>query len=142
MKKKDIKNVIKALGSVAWQLDTNELKRLYAMLIAHGIYPVCPLCKEPISSINDFTWDHIVPRSRGGKDHISNMVPAHAKCNEERGKTFVDELFEVEYKFKIDMPVADESVMSLKEIKRKKKYARCKSRMKEHQHVNNVSKKR
>lgn len=142
MKKKDIKNVIKALGSVAWQLDTNELKRLYAMLIAHGIYPVCPLCKEPISSINDFTWDHIVPRSRGGKDHISNMVPVHAKCNEERGKTFVDELFDVEYRFKIDMPVADESVMSLKEIKRKKKYARCKSRMKEHQHVNNVSKKR
>lgn len=142
MKKKDIKNVIKALGSVAWQLDANEVKRLYAMLIAHGIYPVCPLCKEPISSINDFTWDHIIPRSRGGKDHISNMAPAHAKCNEERGKTFVDELFDVEYKFKIDMPVADESAMSLKEIKRKKKYARCKSRIKEYQHANNASKKR
>ena len=142
MKKKDIKNVIKALGSVAWQLDANEVKRLYAMLIAHGIYPVCPLCKEPISSINDFTWDHIIPRSRGGKDHISNTAPAHAKCNEERGKNFVDELFDVEYKLKIDMPVADEGVMSLKEIKRKKKYARCKSRIKEYQHANNASKKR
>ena len=70
------------------------------------------------------------------------MAPAHAKCNEERGKTFVDELFDVEYKFKIDMPVADESVMSLKEIKRKKKYARCKSRIKEYQHANTASKKR
>ena len=47
-----------------------------------------------------------------------------------------------EYKFKIDMPVADDSVMSLKEIKRKKKYARCKSRIKEYQHANNASKKR
>lgn len=142
MKKKDIKNVLKALGAVAWKLNPNEVKRLYAMLIAHGVYPVCPLCKEPISSINDFTWDHIVPRSRGGSDHISNMAPTHAKCNEEKGKQFLDELFEAEYIIKIDMPATDEHTMSLKELKRKKVYNRCKSRTKEHQHKNTNCKKR
>ena len=113
MKKKDIKNVIKALGSVAWQLDANEVKRLYAMLIVHGIYPVCPLCKEPISSINDFTWDHIVPRSRGGSDHISNMAPTHAKCNENKGKVFVDTFFDVEYRLSLDTPTEDDDALSV-----------------------------
>jgi 5-methylcytosine-specific restriction endonuclease McrA len=34
-----------------------------------------------------FTRDHIVPRSRGGNDHINNQRPAHNLCNQQRGAT-------------------------------------------------------
>lgn len=140
MKKKDVKNVLKAPGAIAHKLDTAEVKRLYAMLIAHDVYPVCPLCKEPIVSINDFSWDHIVPRSRGGSDHISNMAPTHTKCNENKGKVFIDMLFNVEYRLSLEIPAEDNDALSVKEIKRKKKYARSKSRLKEHLHTNQCRK--
>jgi 5-methylcytosine-specific restriction endonuclease McrA len=31
------------------------------------------------------TTRHIVPVSKGGRDHISNMMLAHAKCNNDLG---------------------------------------------------------
>lgn len=31
------------------------------------------------------TQDHIVPKSRGGKDHMSNLQTMCFKCNEEKG---------------------------------------------------------
>jgi 5-methylcytosine-specific restriction endonuclease McrA len=29
--------------------------------------------------------DHVLPRSRGGSDHIDNLRPAHRRCNSGRG---------------------------------------------------------
>ena len=33
------------------------------------------------------TFEHLTPRSQGGKDKLPNLVLAHRKCNEERGTT-------------------------------------------------------
>lgn len=38
------------------------------------------------------TLDHIVPRSRGGDDHLSNLRPAHRRCNELIGNLTDEEL--------------------------------------------------
>lgn len=31
------------------------------------------------------TFEHVIPKSRGGPDTISNLVIAHARCNHDRG---------------------------------------------------------
>jgi hypothetical protein len=43
----------------------------------------CWLCGEPGAT----TADHRVPRSRGGDDELTNLMPAHRACNGRRGNT-------------------------------------------------------
>lgn len=52
----------------------------------------CVLCQEKLNRhIRDpkdqmyVTFDHIIPRSRGGTSDIRNLQLAHQKCNLERG---------------------------------------------------------
>ena len=56
----------------------------------HGID--CAICGEPCLYANKYkedprylTIDHIVPASKGGSDHLENLRPAHAICNQLRG---------------------------------------------------------
>jgi len=44
----------------------------------------CYLCNDPLT-VYDCTKEHVVPRSRGGKDSQRNQLLSHAKCNEEKG---------------------------------------------------------
>lgn len=47
---------------------------------------VCVICGAPILSADDFTVEHIQPRSRGGEPYsLANAAPAHARCNYSRG---------------------------------------------------------
>ena len=52
---------------------------------------LCALCVGPMLAdahwLDDFypTLDHIVPRSRGGSDDLSNLQPAHRICNLRKG---------------------------------------------------------
>lgn len=52
---------------------------------------VCRLCSEPTEPDSDYlsdwypTIDHIVPRSKGGADEVSNLRTAHRWCNSVRG---------------------------------------------------------
>ena len=62
-------------------LTRQHLKKIYALLIACGHYPICPWCEKPIINIDDFSWDHIVPKSAGGGDSINNLQPMHKHCN-------------------------------------------------------------
>ncbi len=36
-----------------------------------------------------FTKDHITPKSKGGKDHITNYQTCCEDCNHEKGNTFI-----------------------------------------------------
>jgi len=65
-------------------------QRITAIMSRDGV--VCALCprnldrhvKDPLS--HDYvTFDHIVPRSRGGLDTVDNVRLAHRRCNELRG---------------------------------------------------------
>lgn len=42
---------------------------------------ICHLCGQPRAD----TADHIVPRSKGGDNHPSNLRAAHRSCNSARG---------------------------------------------------------
>ena len=49
------------------------------------------LCTEDYFPI---TIDHIIPKSKGGKDHISNLRPMCYECNRKRGSKDDDHLFQ------------------------------------------------
>ena len=40
----------------------------------------CVYCGKPSNS-----WEHVVPKSKGGKKEVFNRVRACAKCNSDRG---------------------------------------------------------
>lgn len=45
---------------------------------------ICGLCGEKILP-RDMTRDHVIPRSRGGRDVWANVVSAHRSCNSRKG---------------------------------------------------------
>lgn len=45
------------------------------------------------------TLDHILARSRGGDDHLSNLRPAHARCNELLGSLTDEEYAAGDYEW-------------------------------------------
>lgn len=48
---------------------------------------VCHLCGKPGAD----TADHVVPYAYGGTDDVSNLRPAHKRCNSKRGKKSIEE---------------------------------------------------
>jgi 5-methylcytosine-specific restriction endonuclease McrA len=40
----------------------------------------CQYCSKPFAA-SDLTFDHVIPRSRGGKTNWENVVAACTKCN-------------------------------------------------------------
>lgn len=98
MKSGDITAILNSLARQEKVLTPKQLKKVYALLIASGHYPICPWCKEYIYNINDFTWDHIVPRSKGGSNDLSNLQPMHKECNNAKKENL---LYEEEYSYDI-----------------------------------------
>lgn len=56
-----------------------------------GIYPDCVLCGKPITDVKDLTTEHLLPLSRGGTSHDSNLYPSHFSCNQEKGNMTLSE---------------------------------------------------
>ena len=56
-----------------------------------GIYPTCVLCGKPITDVKDLTTEHLLPLSRGGTSHDSNLFPSHWLCNQRKGNmTYIE----------------------------------------------------
>ena len=45
----------------------------------------CAYCGNPPISDDSLTMDHVRPKSRGGEDRTSNVIPACAACNTRKG---------------------------------------------------------
>lgn len=56
----------------------------------------CHLCDEeidlslPPEDQRGFTQDHVIPKIKGGRNHLPNIRPAHKECNNNRGELDVD----------------------------------------------------
>lgn len=50
---------------------------------------ICYICDKPVS-FEEFTIDHVIPKSKGGPDKLHNMMPTHAKCNNAKGNKIFD----------------------------------------------------
>jgi hypothetical protein len=46
---------------------------------------ICGICGKSIKDISEANREHVIPKSMGGKNHKSNLVIAHIKCNSRRG---------------------------------------------------------
>lgn len=64
-------------GAVVTKVDLADI------LIEHGM--TCHLCHEPIDTIGDLHFDHVIPLALGGPHHRDNIRPAHAACNLRKG---------------------------------------------------------
>lgn len=70
-----------------WRNKTRKNAGLRGLVIRiHGI--ACYVCgNECLIEKKDqyhpsyLTIDHVVPKVRGGSDHLENLRPAHARCN-------------------------------------------------------------
>jgi len=46
---------------------------------------VCHICTEPIDSLDDLHFDHVIPLAKGGPHIAENIRPSHAQCNMHKG---------------------------------------------------------
>lgn len=51
-----------------------------------GWFGGCAYCGVIKTTPLRYQIEHMVPRSRGGRDHIENVVPACADCNMDKGR--------------------------------------------------------
>ncbi|MDE6478179.1 MAG: HNH endonuclease [Alphaproteobacteria bacterium] len=129
MRPEDIKKLILSLAACADKLNKHQVKELYRMMIACGKYPICPACHQPITTMQDFSWDHIYPASRGGSHDIRNMQPMHRVCNEAKSDIVQEQYFDTEYTITTEVRI---ELIARKE-KRKKKKNRKVTHLKPHQ---------
>ncbi len=60
-----------------------EVHRITIRLkIEFAIQPLCcSICGQPILPNQQISLDHHIPKSHGGSDDASNLLPAHKICN-------------------------------------------------------------
>ena len=61
-----------------------EAKKLWRRAIKEHFNCTCVYCGETYDP-KELTLDHVHPKTFGGKDITSNLVPACVKCNQDKG---------------------------------------------------------
>lgn len=72
------------------KLERGEIRLFWLYLMNHHNL-ICDLCGHPIVLQKDLTYDHIVPKSKGGKTDAENASPTHKRCNNLKGNIMPDE---------------------------------------------------
>ena len=114
--KKLLNDFIKA-EHVNEHLNRKQMKQIFEIMGDYNVYPVCKLCGQPIkicscaehdhsqdqSDQMCFSWDHRIPKSKGGGYELANLQPTHKLCNNKRG---VKPLYSKHYKIEIEINIA------------------------------------
>lgn len=51
---------------------------------------ICYLCDKPVS-FEEYTIEHVIPKSKGGTNKYVNLRPAHFDCNQKKGNKLLNE---------------------------------------------------
>ena len=65
-------------------MTSSEAKRLWRRSIKEHFDCTCAYCGETYE-LHELTLDHVQPRTHGGANVTSNLVPACIKCNQGKG---------------------------------------------------------
>lgn len=65
-------------------MTSSEAKRLWRRSIKEHFDCQCVYCGEHFET-NELTLDHVHPKTFGGEDITSNIVPACRRCNQDKG---------------------------------------------------------
>ena len=65
---------------------TRRWRQIRQAMINRALGTPCPLCHMPLLPHERLHLDHVVARSRGGSDHLSNLQVVHGKCNLRKGR--------------------------------------------------------
>jgi 5-methylcytosine-specific restriction endonuclease McrA len=68
---------------------SSEAKRKWKDSIKEHWNYECAYC----GSDENLTLDHVIPKSKGGSDRISNIICACEKCNQDKGHQFWSEWY-------------------------------------------------
>jgi HNH endonuclease len=79
----------------------------------------CSNCCEYCGSLENLSWDHIIPRARGGRDDVDNHVLACRKCNSSKGCKELYEWYGIDRKDELPRIVAGKYLKMLYEIHEK-----------------------
>jgi len=63
-----------------------EAKRLWRRAIKEHFNCHCAYCGKPYQ-LHELTLDHVRPKTEGGEDLTSNLVPACKACNQGKGSS-------------------------------------------------------
>ena len=66
-------------------LSSGEARRLWRAAIKEAWDNRCAYCGATPIEDQSLTIDHVKPRSKGGQDCTSNVIPACRSCNQEKG---------------------------------------------------------
>ena len=76
---------------------------------------VCYLCKDVISTLEEANIDHIIPRSKGGSNHQSNIKLVHITCNRKKDNIIpTDKVNPLQFKINHDIQIIEEEIQRLK----------------------------
>ena len=67
-------------------MQSPEAKKLWRYAIKEHFNHKCVYCGESHEP-HQLTLDHVRPKSLGGEDLTSNLVPACRRCNQDKGST-------------------------------------------------------
>lgn len=76
--------VIKHIKKKIRKRTTRLLRNVRYKKIFDAQNELCYLCDKPLS-VYDCTIDHVVPRSKGGKNTLRNILLVHSRCNHLKG---------------------------------------------------------
>lgn len=68
-------------------LNSAEAKRQWRAAIKQAWTNRCAYCGQPPIDDKSLTIDHVRPKSKGGQDCTSNVIPACRRCNGEKGSS-------------------------------------------------------
>lgn len=63
---------------------TTLIRKRYIQQFHEYGFLLCGICGLGISSANDISVDHILPKSKKGSNRVENLQPAHKVCNEKK----------------------------------------------------------
>lgn len=72
------------------KISKNQFRELCRLSIQYEIV-YCYLCGKIIKPGQRWNLDHVVPKSRGGATHYTNLKPVHCDCNTAKADKLLSE---------------------------------------------------